>query len=197
MPGELNRIAGVQYGNAFARLYGLEDINAIGEVAPEVMPTTSIWERPEFWALTGGKLGAMRVTAAAPGAGNANYVTWENPSGSSLIVIIDQLVIATAILVKWGMRAAIPGNSTPHNRDTRQRVGTSTNTLGAKSASIVFAVGAGIAGVWGAMTGPAVIPINGILKPGDAFIIEGPDNVAVDVSVNLRERRASGSELSL
>lgn len=87
---DINRISKGQLGTAIARIFGLVDENAVASVAPELMPTTSPWERDEFWALTGGNLcvSGFYITAVA-----AQYSAMQlrNPAGSGMILIVERI----------------------------------------------------------------------------------------------------------
>lgn len=91
---DINRIAKGNLGQVFSRIFGLEEQNAVPTVAPELMPTTSPWERPEFWALTGGNLCVGTVSSAGGGAGTRNLVQLTNPANSGMILITDE--------IRWG-----------------------------------------------------------------------------------------------
>jgi hypothetical protein len=76
----LNGLGRGAIGNAFARLHGMGNLNAVPTLAPEILPTSDIWLRPEFWALQGGALGTALYSAAAGGAGTQQWLEVHNSS---------------------------------------------------------------------------------------------------------------------
>lgn len=192
-----NRIGQGNMGNAFSRLYGLDDLNAIPGVAPEILPVSSIWERPELWALTGGTLGSIRTQAAAPGAGQSRYMALYNPATSGSILIVEQLHIATAILVIWGTRVAGAITTPLGHRDTRMRVGAGFFGMAAGADVGFAATGTIISATLGAMTGINSVDLDFVIQPGDGFVIAAPDNTAIDCTLTCRLRAAAPAELLL
>lgn len=85
---DLNRLGRGQFGNAFARIFGVDDLDGVGSLAPEIMPTSSLWERPEFWALIGGNLCQVGATLLG-GAGFNATVQIENPANSGVLAIAE------------------------------------------------------------------------------------------------------------
>jgi hypothetical protein len=192
-----NRIGQGNLGNAFARLYQLDDLNAIPGVAPEILPVSSIWERPELWALTGGTLGAIRSQAAAPGAGQARYLGLWNPATSGSLLVVEQLIIATAILIIWGTRLAGSVGTPIGHRDTRKRIPPGFFGMAAGAEVNFGATGTILSATLGAMTGPAIVPLDYVIQPGDGFAVQAPDNTAIDVTLHARCRAAADTELLL
>lgn len=192
-----NRIGQGNLGNAFSRLYGLDDLNAIPGVAPEILPVSSIWERPELWALTGGTLGSIRSTAIAPGAGQQRYLALYNPATSGSLLIVEQLHIATAILIIWGTRAADAPSTPIGHRDTRMRVGAGFFGMAAGATSSFGATGTLISATLGAMTGINSVDLDFVIQPGDGFVAAAPDNTAIDITLTCRCRAAAPAELLL
>lgn len=89
---QLNRISAGLLGTVFSRIFTLSDENAVQTVAPEIMPTTSPWERDEFWALTGGNLCGWGVYVAAVAA-QTGAAQLRNPTSSGMILIVERIQI--------------------------------------------------------------------------------------------------------
>lgn len=202
---DLNRISKGQLGTAIARIFGLVDENAVGTVAPELMPTTSPWERDEFWALTGGNLMVGSTTQAAV-AGQAGAIQLKNPAGSGMIIILERVVCwpGAAGIMFHGMNltSLLSGTSDLDNschRDARRAP--NNNVL------------RGRAGVLGVITSAALtVPQQGrtahtaanqaqeinetwVFPPGWAWQVAMTDfNVAVTATFYWREKPISDSE---
>jgi len=118
-----NRIGRPQLGNAFARVFGLDDINTIGSVAPEVMPVLSLAERPEYWQLLGGRLMSVYAEVGAL-AGAQGCVALVNPTNSGILVIVEDAL--TDASCTWGANSgdpAIAAAAAGFNRDLRNASG--------------------------------------------------------------------------
>lgn len=194
---DLNRLGRGSVGNAYARLHGVDDPNSVSTLAPEILPTVSIWERPEMWALLGGRLAGIRFSAVAPGAGNANGVLVNNRAGSNMLLIMTHAFLDDTN--EW--KAAIIGFDTgvmtlgvPRSRDNRSgadsaqglgasvRIGSRPTDTLVGSPSLVY-------------TGRAIVELEYVIPPGFAFAIQTQDNVASDIALWWRERPAAPQEL--
>lgn len=87
---DINKIAKGNLGQVMSRIFGLEDQNAVASIAPELMPTTSPWERDEFWALTGGNLCVGRASANGVAA-QYGAVQLRNPQNSGMLLIVERV----------------------------------------------------------------------------------------------------------
>ena len=201
MSNGLNNIRG-SIGNAYSRLFGVDDPNAVAELAPEVLPTTSIWERPEFWGLLGGRLGSCIFAAAAGGAGTFQRGQIESgmsvPSASELL-IVERVRLNNASTYSLGVssvRQAGYIDSSSFNRDTRSfPAGNAAVAVGARFSFLLGGASSGI--VHASIVGPADVDIPYVIKPGDSFHIEGGDNQAVSATIFFRIRPMSVAELRL
>lgn len=196
----INQIGSGAFGNFFARLLNVDGQMPVRELAPEVMPVTSPWERPEFWALLGGRLGHGHSAAAAGGAGVASFFYAFVPTGSSQIAVIERIILGSAVVYTWGLTPANAGFNTVigAHRDTRNIFNPAAvgNGLGV-SLREGSAVGGIISAPHGSILGPAVVPIDQILTAGWAFGVDGPDNTAINVTIQWRERNTVDTELNL
>lgn len=158
-------------------------------------------DRSEYWALLGGKLCSSVFAIVAGGAGNVG--TWEIanvPQGEKdQIYIVERLILSTAIRVRW---SATSGTTAPFGspgvitlRD--QRMNETGSGAGSSSAQVSTGNLADFVLVGGAMTGPAIIPLDYILPPGGKFFCAGPPNTAFEVTVEWRERTTARTEMSL
>ncbi|HMG17135.1 MAG TPA: hypothetical protein VK573_00315 [Gemmatimonadales bacterium] len=194
---DLNRLGKGVYGNAVARVFELDDINAVPTLAPEIMPVHDLWSRPEFWALHGGNLVGGRAALAANGAGTNGQVAIFNPLTSGAIGLLEQIILGTAQLYTWGLivgGGALAGVSKQSRDVRRQRTDSSAGMqlefLAGNGAPITNAI-------FGALTGPEVVPIDVVIPPGFGVCVTGPVNTAADITLNWRERSASRLELLL
>lgn len=195
---ELNRIGHGRLADSFGKLYGVSELGAVPTIAPELMPVCSIWERPEFWALLGGRLVSGRFVQPAGGAGNVGFGEIVNAvqGEKHVLCIIDRLLIGSAILIEWAASLGISSGGTPVVQTLRdQRFSESGVGSGSMTATTGIVVDFVLSG--GAMLGPAVIPLDIILPPGARFTLKGPVNVAMGVTVEWRERSCTEEELRL
>lgn len=183
-------------GNAFARIFRLDDINAVSSVAPEVMPTISLWERPEFWALAGGSLCVCRVARVGV-ASEFQKAILLNPANSGVLTMIERIVTFSGSTIYFGLVPGNPGyvQSSVWHRDTRR--------------IWAFQAGSGIAtqlhGVSGATSGIAdgsishegEVKLDYILSPGWALHFEGSSETDLFFTLFFRERAVDASELNI
>lgn len=139
---QLNRIAAAGLGQVMSRIFGLPDQNAIANVAPEIMPTTSPWERDEFWVLTGGNLCWTTTNIiSAGGAATRVIAQLRNPTNSGMLLILERFDWLTTSGVLIGMNT-ISGLNTPGtagdvvHRDARRAPG--NNVLRGIAAQLLF-----------------------------------------------------------
>lgn len=198
---DLNRLGRGQIGNAYARLHGIEDLNSVPTLAPEILPVTSIWERDEFWALLGGKLVTAKYVHSAPGAGNVACAQLANPPGDQKqIVLLERILIASAVLMEWYIGAGISVISTlvdDNLRDQRMNAGLGVGGVGSGMAVARVGFVAAFSTTGGAMLGPCILPMSVILPPASEIVFRGPDNGAINVTLEWRERPCTEQELSL
>lgn len=196
---QLNRIGRPLFANVFARIFGVDEQDAVSTVAPEVMPTTSPWERPEFWALIGGQFGQGSTAAGAFGAGTQNRVALQNPANSGVLIIVEAVRLNNASeytlqLVQGGSLGFGFTSVGASHRDSRRRGSTLfdgiAGQVGALNGGAPLAMTA--PSRW---TGPVTIEIPFIIEPNFHLHIQGGDNQATDVSVLWRERAAQPDEL--
>lgn len=90
--GRLNEMLGSAAGfsRGLAAMLGLQEQEGVPTVAPELVPTTDIFMRPEQWALHGGSLLWGRNAIAAGGAANMTYSSIEPGEGE--LVIVESLI---------------------------------------------------------------------------------------------------------
>lgn len=196
---DLNKIGRGVLGNAFARLYGLDDTNAVGTLAPEIMPVVSIWERPEFWALVGGSLGVARRAIVAGGAGVFQKALLLNPPGSGILLIVERVWNnTTETEMHFGLRSGPLGLyslSDVFHRDTRRIWGVATNTgLGAQWG---LHTGASEGVIHGSVVGHGEGLLEYVLSPGWGIVFQSPSNGALDMTVFFRERAAGKDEQNI
>lgn len=192
----LNRLGRGQIGNAFSRIAGLDDLNGIPDIAPEVMPTISLFDRPEFWMLQGGKLGTCVFNFAAGGAGTTGFGVLHNASDSGALAIIDKIIIRTATAIEW---ASVPDNAVTaavnvFHRDSRWSPGNLALGLSLKGDG--GTTGGGGLNPHGSATGPIVVEGAWILIPSYRFVLTPPQNTAWYVTVEWRERPMTPTETS-
>lgn len=195
---DLNKIGRGILGNALARLYKLDDMNAVGTMAPEIMPVVSIWERPEFWALVGGSFGVARV-AMTGGVGTTQKSRLVNPAGSGSLVIVELLTPNTASTIYYGLQQASVGtyvlSSVAHRDSRRVWAGATQTGLAAKLEILSTGGTSGIAD--GKCVSEELYPLNYILSPGWALHVQASDETDLDYTILWRERAAGLDELSV
>lgn len=196
---ELNRLGRGSFGNAFTKLYDLDDLNAVSTLAPEILPVIDLWARPEFWALCGGRLGYFSLTQAAGGAGVTIRSSLDNLR-DGLLAVVESIRInnASTYLVALDITSGLFrgfSNQPPKHRDGRMVPGGSIN-VGLGIQPTVLA-GPSLAPAGLRLVGPGTFDIPFVLVNGKHLYIEGGDNQAVDWSVTWRERQASETELNL
>lgn len=83
------------YSRALALALGLEEQEGVTTVAPEIVPTFNLWERPELWYLFRGTPFAARQILGVTAA-QFSTIFLRNPAGSNLLAIVDQLIFNTS-----------------------------------------------------------------------------------------------------
>lgn len=195
---DLNRLGRGALGNAYARLFGVEDPNSVPTLAPEILPTTSIWERVEFWALFGGKLGMCYTQRNAGGVGVIGSMHGTNPTGSGIIAVIERVILATAGVHTMGVERVgvlppLAGTATQVHRDLRMAPANIANGFGVRWTHADAATAAPHCPLPGLQNHLVEV----VLPPGFTFQISGPGNTLVDFGVLWRERPATKQELDL
>ena len=199
---QLNKIGRPLFSNVFARVFGVDELDAVSTLAPEVMPTTSPWERPEFWALLGGSLCGGRASMAAV-VGQNSAVGIGNPAGSGVLTILERVILRSAVACTFGVRGFDEGIFNvlvaPIHRDTRRasssggpfNAGIGTRIRQGSNAGDM--VGGNVLFV---ATGPLDIPLEMVLAEATMLAISpGTLNVAVEAAFIFRERAAMPDEL--
>lgn len=194
---DLNRLGRGVYGNAFARLFGLDDTNAVPTLAPEILPTTSLWERDEFWALVGGKLAAKAgQIGAVVGQYSAAYLI--NRADSGQLMIVD--AIAGGVEMEWGLNqylqlAGAPGVS----REMRTQVaGGAAGMVAGIGGHFIIENAAALLHVPCAYAPAGRHHVSAVLKPGSLFGMNTViTNQAAKFSIEWRERSFSAAEMQL
>lgn len=188
-------------GNAIARIFRLDDINAISSVAPEVMPTVSLWERPEFWALAGGSFGVCRVARVGV-ASETQKALLLNPASSGVLTIVERILPDSGSTIYFGMAppSALPDvgtyiQSSVAHRDSR-RVWEFAPLSGlATQLHYASGVTSGIA--QGSLSVEAEIELGYILSPGWGLHFQGNAETDLGFTLFFRERSADSGELNV
>ena len=207
---EFNSIGNPALATGLGRLFSV-DRPRVGMISPDIQLTTSLWERPEFWALAGGGLAAANFSMAAQAATQGQAVIY-NPTGSGVLITVDQFGIcndtAAAELFNWGvcLAAGVPLSVTGSwsNKDLR-RSPTAADARGSLAGIVRISVptGGGAMGqVHGWVQVPAnntfVLPVDYVLPPGWAFMVAtGVVNKQLRGWFSGRERPAPQTKLSL
>lgn len=196
---DVNRIGRGILGNALARLHGLDELNAVGSLAPEIMPTVSIWERPEFWALVGGSLGVCRVFMIGGTGGSYQKARLYNPPKSGVLVIVEELIPSTGSRIHYGLQQSDLGNYVASNvfhRDSRRVWAGNVNTGLAAQLGILGSVSSsGV--IHGENAGEQPLTLNYILAPGWSIHLQGDAEADLAFTLHWRERSAGADELSV
>lgn len=173
----------------------------ISRMSESLQVIADLWQQPEWAFPRGEKLWAVNPSQAAVAA-EFSTVGIRNPSGSQLIVVVDQVVIFTSPGGSFSGRIAaqstVDATATPQVRDSR--IGVSS---GGRLQTVSIAhVDPAILGfvLWTVRLGNdvcTVLPFPVVLSPGFDFFV-GPTavNLAANVSFIGRERQAFPGELS-
>lgn len=201
---DLNKIGRPLFGSVFARIFGVDELNAVSTLAPEVLPVTSPWERPEFWALLGGSLGTARLNQSAVAA-NFSSAGIVNPNGSGVLVIVERVLRILPVagaFVDYGtlrsQQALTSIVSSFDHRDLRRASATVAAGLGARPV-IGAHVGAAY-NITGAIPVEAAgwTPLDVILAPGQSWgCTTRAMNTELEIAVQWRERPVMPDELEL
>lgn len=86
----MNELLGsaAEYSKGFAALFNLQEQEGVPTCAPEIIPVSDLWARPELWALHGGSLLGCEIEVAAGGAGNTSQMAIE-PGIGELVIVED------------------------------------------------------------------------------------------------------------
>lgn len=122
-----NEILGpaARYSRGLARILGLEEQDGVTTVAPELMPVLAIEsDRPEWAFLKDEVLGVGRTEVAAV-ANQTSFVQLFNPSGSNVLIVIEQIAVGAGVAAFARVRshaAALGATTGDENfRDLRRR----------------------------------------------------------------------------
>lgn len=206
---DLNRLGRGVWGNAFSRLFELDELNSVGTLAPEIMPVVSLAERPEYWVLHGGRrgIGGHNVT---PVGGNLSTVRLSNAAASQTLGIVDStfisLVGAGGCAMQLQSIGDLQASTTRAKSHTDPRpmipVSGSANLGGGLelvvSGGDLFNAFAGGHGTYQIMTAPHVCEVPWIIPPGFALAVIGlviAQNLGVTFS--WRERPVSNQEVRM
>lgn len=208
MAQRFNPLAAPGYATLARRLLG-EDLE-LSSVAPEILLTLDLDDRPEYWAPAGGDLGYVS-SALAASAGNFSAIILQNPVGSTIITIVELVNPSLAggaggvVRLGVGPSAAAVGTfaSKGRKRDTRTGALTAVSQQTLTEVRTLQQAASLIAGVEfryripGAQDGLPFI-FDAVLGPGAFFVVEsGAVNLALEASFTFRERRARPEELTL
>lgn len=183
-------------GNAIARIFRLDDINAISSVAPEVMPVVSLWERVEFWALAAGSLGVARVARVGV-ASEFQKAVLLNPPNSGILTIVERIVPFSGSTIFFGLVPGNPGyaQSSVWHRDTRRIWGGQPATGLGTQLHTASGVTSGIAD--GSISSEGSFQLDYILSPGWGLHFQGDSETDLFFTLFFRERSADLGELNI
>lgn len=183
-------------GNAIARIFRLDDINAISSVAPEVMPTVSLWERPEFWALAAGSLCVARCESI--GGAVFQKAILLNPAGSGVLTIVERIHCPTGSSIYYGLRSGGLGGYTQSSvwhRDTRRIWGGQLGSGISTQFATIEGVTSGIAD--GMIAAEGEFNLDYVLSPGWGLHFQGLSETDLFFTLLFRERSADAGEINV
>lgn len=195
----INDIGRPLFGNVFARIFGVDELNAVKQLAPEVLPVTSPWERPEFWAFLGGRL-CCDFSDVGAVAAQLGAVTLTNPANSGIMAIVTRVVVGVATTPVWGVNLGDGGGTELGlSRDMRtQRAGGAAGLAAGVGCRLNATTNVSFAWIRSGVLQPGVNDLEVILSPGSMFGVGGDTvNTQLRCGLEWRERPAMDDELIL
>lgn len=210
--GRFNELlnTGALFGRGFGIGLGLQEQEGVTTSAPELMPTYSLDDQLDRYALTAGILQmGLQQGLAAGGVGFRSQIAMDNPAGSGWVVTLERIIIfSTAqedLLLGWSATQLTGSTGNLVARDSRQ---ISTPGFGAPSPARIRtqnnAAQTGLASNIAQLRMPANTPqdyhLDLVIAPGHSVrLFPGADNTAIASAITFftRSRPINLRELTL